>query len=73
MKRPISILLAILLTAVLLLTACKTAPESPAVEEPAAEEPVTAPEPVTLVIGFTSSITGKYETSSGRQVAGFQL
>ncbi len=30
-------------------------------------------EEVTLVIGFTSSITGKYETSSGRQVRGFNL
>jgi branched-chain amino acid transport system substrate-binding protein len=83
MKRPFSILLALLLTAVLILTACKPAPEAPVIEEPAAEvpvaeepaaeEPVTAPEPVTMVVGFTSSITGKYETSSGRQVAGFQL
>lgn len=32
-----------------------------------------AAEETTLVIGFTSSITGKYETSSGRQVRGFNL
>jgi ABC-type branched-subunit amino acid transport system substrate-binding protein len=40
----------------------ETAPEEPEVEEPA------APEPVTLTIGFTSSITGKYEVSSAAQV-----
>jgi ABC-type branched-subunit amino acid transport system substrate-binding protein len=43
----------------------------------AAFVPVALPEQegeeVTLVIGFTSSITGKYETSSGRQVRGFNL
>lgn len=32
-----------------------------------------APEPVTLTIGYTASITGNYETSSGRQVRGFNL
>ncbi len=39
----------------------------------AAFQPTLAAEEVTLVIGFTSSITGKYETSSGRQVRGFNL
>lgn len=28
---------------------------------------------VTIIIGFTTSITGKYETSSGRQARGFDL
>ncbi len=56
------------------------AEEAPAEEAPAEEAPAEeAPEEeapakeVTLVIGFTSSITGKYETSSGRQVNGLQL
>jgi ABC-type branched-subunit amino acid transport system substrate-binding protein len=44
------------------------AAEEPAVEEPAAEEPAAVPEPITLTIGFTSSITGKYEVSSAAQV-----
>ncbi len=48
------------------------AAEEPAAEEPAAEEPA-APEPVELTIGFTSSVTGKYEVSSKRQVNGFTL
>ncbi len=36
-------------------------------------EEVMVPDPVTMVIGYTQSITGKYETSSGRQVRGFSL
>ena len=28
---------------------------------------------VTITIGFTKSVTGKYETSSGRQFNGFEL
>ena len=85
MKRRLSILFILLVVAGLLLVAC--APKEPVVEEPAAEEPAAAEpaaeepaaeepaaaEEVTLVVGFTSSNTGKYETSSGRQVAGFQL
>ena len=42
------------------------------VVEDAVEE-VMVPDPVTMVIGYTQSITGKYETSSGRQVRGFNL
>lgn len=42
------------------------AEETEPMEEPATEE-------VTLVVGFTSSITGKYEAESGRQVRGFNL
>jgi branched-chain amino acid transport system substrate-binding protein len=41
-------------------------------EEPVADE-APMPDPVTLTIGYTESITGKYETSSGRQVRGFGL
>jgi len=48
------------------------APEpTEAVEEPVAEEPVG--EEVTMVIGFTTSQTGKYNVSSLRQVNGFLL
>jgi branched-chain amino acid transport system substrate-binding protein len=47
------------------------AEEMPQEEAPAEEMP--APEPVTMTIGFTTSVTGSYETSSGRQVAGFNL
>jgi len=88
MKRSLTILLVLVLTAVLILTACKPAPEAPVVdepvaevpaseepasEEPVAEEPAASPESKTLVIGFTSSVTGKYEVSSKRQVNGFSL
>lgn len=40
-------------------------------EEPMPEEPMA--EEVTLTIGFTTSQTGRYETSSGRQVRGLKL
>lgn len=41
-------------------------------EEPEmTEEPVPMGEEVEVIVGFTSSITGRYETSSGRQVNGF--
>lgn len=53
----------------LLLVACQTTTptEAPsATEAPAVEE-------TTMVIGFTQSKTGKYETSSGRQVRGLSL
>jgi branched-chain amino acid transport system substrate-binding protein len=40
--------------------------EAPAEEMPAMEE-------VTMTIGFTTSVTGTYEVSSGRQVDGFDL
>ncbi len=86
MKRSLVTFLSLLILASLVLTACgapEAAPEAPAVEEapmeespaeeaPAAEE-AAAPEAVELVIGFTSSITGKYEVSSTRQVNGFNL
>ncbi len=70
MKRSLVVLFSLFFVFTLIVTACQPAPaEEPAAEEPAAEEA----EEVTLVIGFTSSITGKYETSSGRQVRGFGL
>ena len=75
------ILFAVLLVFSMVLVACNGGEqtqqaEAPAEEAPAEEAPAeeAAPaEEVTLVIGFTSSITGKYETSSGRQVNGLQL
>ncbi len=87
MKRSFVTLLSLLILASMVLAACgapEAAPEAPAVveeapaeeapaeEAPAAEE-AAAPEPVELVIGFTSSITGKYENESSRQVNGFSL
>ncbi len=66
MKRTLAVIFVLLLATSLMLSACQTAPEPEADEEAVDEE-------VTMVIGFTSSITGKYETSSGRQVRGFNL
>ena len=86
MKRSLVTLFSLLILASLVLSACGSdapvapepvAPEAPSEEpvadEPAVEEPAAAPEAKELVIGFTSSITGKYEVSSGRQVNGFSL
>ncbi len=47
------------------------AAEEPVAEEPAAEEPVA--EEVTMVVGYTTSQTGKYNVSSLRQVNGLML
>lgn len=66
MKRRMLLPLVLLLVVGLLLAACQpAAPQAPAEEQTAAEK--------TLTIGFTASITGKYETSSGRQVSGLKL
>lgn len=79
MKHATSILIVLLLIASLLLAACapQTTQAPPEEPKPEATEPPQEEEPeakeVTLVIGYTASITGKYETSSGRQVRGFQL
>lgn len=62
MKRTFLVMLGLLSILGLVLAACG----GPAAEEAPSEE-------VTLTIGFTASQTGKYETSSGRQVRGFQL
>ena len=87
MKRSFITFLSLLILASMILAACgsgaapaEEAPaaeaeaEAPAAEEPAAEE---AEEAVAgaeeIVIGFTSSLTGKYEVSSKRQVNGFTL
>ena len=73
MKRSLATLFSLLILVSLVLVACGApAAEAPVVEEPAAEEPA-APEAQTLTVGFTSSITGKYEVSSKRQVNGFTL
>ena len=45
--------------------------EDVADEQPA--EDAATPDPVTLTIGFTQSITGNMETPSGRQTRGFDL
>ncbi len=58
MKRTLFILFSLFLVASLALTACG---------------PGQAEKSGVMVIGFTQSQTGKYETSSGRQVRGFQL
>lgn len=88
MKGKIIQLLALLMVASLILTACGgAAPEEPAPAEPAepaapaepaetevSEEPAApAMEEQTVVIGFTSSLTGSQEVSSKRQVNGFNL
>jgi ABC-type branched-subunit amino acid transport system substrate-binding protein len=81
MKR--SVLLILLLTIVLIAAQCGPAPTEPAApappveEEPAATEaPQEEPAPTeakTVVIGFTTSQTGKYNVSSTRQVNGLTL
>ncbi len=66
MKRSFITFLSLLILASMILAACgapEAAPEAPAAEGAPAE----------LVIGFTSSLTGKYEVSSKRQVNGFTL
>ena len=87
MKRKFVLFLTLLVVASLFLAACGSggAAEEPMeepMEEPAApaeeatteeDAPAAAPEEVTVVIGFTSSLTGKQEVSSKRQVNGFLL
>jgi len=80
MKRFFPTIFIIFVMASLLLTACQPAAtevpaetEAPAEAEAPAETEAPAAEEVNLVIGFTESKTGKYETSSGRQVRGLNL
>jgi ABC-type branched-subunit amino acid transport system substrate-binding protein len=86
MKRSIFSILTLLVLLGLVLSACGGSapaeePAAPAPQEPAApaqqEEPAAPAEPVmteeTVVIGFTSSLTGSQEVSSKRQVNGFLL
>lgn len=85
MKRSLNIL-AFVLVLGLLLAACggnaptveAPAPATPTQAQssaPAQEQPTTPPQPkeVTVVIGFTSSLTGSQEVSSKRQVNGLNL
>ncbi len=79
MKRLLISLFAILIVGSLLLSACQTdtATEEPAMGETGGQEE-TMPEEsmgeeVTVVVGFTSSLTGAQEVSSKRQVNGFNL
>ena len=79
MKRTLISLLVLLLAASLMLSACQSAPEPTTqaapteeeMEEVVDEEPMA--EEVTVVVGFTSSLTGAQEVSSKRQVNGFTL
>ena len=74
MKRLFSTIFIIFVMASLMLTACQpAATEVPAEAEAPAETEAPVAEEVNLVIGFTESKTGKYETSSGRQVHGLNL
>lgn len=77
MKKLSFILLALIIITSLMLASCQPAPTEAPAEQPKAteappEQPAEAKE-VTLVVGYTQSITGKYETSSGRQVNGLTL
>jgi ABC-type branched-subunit amino acid transport system substrate-binding protein len=86
MKRSIFSILTLLVLLGLVLSACGGSaptgePAAPQQEEPAEpgqqEEPAAPAEPAmteeTVVIGFTSSLTGSQEVSSKRQVNGFLL
>lgn len=82
MNRKLFALLSVLALVSLVLAACgpKATPTAAPTEPPAATEaptqaPAEPPAPVekTVVIGFTSSLTGSQEVSSKRQVAGFNL
>ncbi len=82
MKHAFMTLLTLLIAATLLLSGCapQAAPEEPAAPEAPAEPAATEPpqeepmgEEVTVVVGFTSSLTGSQEVSSKRQVNGFTL
>ncbi len=76
MKRPLSVLFALLIIASLILSACAQQTAAPPAEEQATEE-VMVEEPmgeeVTAVIGFTASQTGSLNVSSTRQTNGLNL
>ena len=78
MKGKLTILLVLLVAALMILTACQPKEEpAPAMEEkPTSEEPMmeeAMAEEVSVVVGFTSSLTGSQENNSKRQVNGFNL
>jgi ABC-type branched-subunit amino acid transport system substrate-binding protein len=70
MKRSLSSILTLLILLGFILSAC--APAAPVGEQPAVTEAPSMSEE-TVVIGFTTSLTGAQEVSSKRQVAGFNL
>ncbi len=75
MYRKLFVILSVLALGSLVLAACgptaaPTEAPAPATEAPAAEAPAVEE---TVVVGFTSSLTGSQEVSSKRQVAGFNL
>ncbi len=82
MKKTLNVLFLVFMVLSLVLAACgptnngggneAPAAEAPAEEAPADDAPMV-PDPVVLTIGHTTSVTGKYETSSGRQFSGFAL
>lgn len=87
MKRSLFSIFTVLVLAGLILSACGPSatptqePAAPVAPEPTqapAEQPAQPTEPPapvekTVIIGFTSSLTGSQEVSSKRQVAGFNL
>ncbi|MEW5830979.1 MAG: ABC transporter substrate-binding protein [Chloroflexota bacterium] len=88
MKKVLFVLFSLLIVSSLLLSACgptaeptaappaetqEPSEEPVATDEPSATQPPAAPEEKTVVIGFTSSLTGSQEVLSKRQVIGFEL
>ena len=74
MKQSLFRILALLVLLGLGLSACApAAPTEAPVEEPPGATQAPAMQEETVVIGFTSSLTGAQEVSSKRQVAGFNL
>lgn len=81
MKRFLFSLIAVLIISSLLLSACQSktdmATDEPVTGETGGQEETMPEEPmakeVTVVVGFTSSLTGAQEVSSKRQVNGFNL
>jgi branched-chain amino acid transport system substrate-binding protein len=77
MYRKMFAVLSVLTLASVVLAACGPTPEPPPVETQAPQATTAPAEPVmkeeTVVIGFTTSLTGSQEVSSKRQVTGLNL
>lgn len=89
MKRILFATFALLLALSLMISACSPKTEAPSQAQPQTENPQSssggesateesdgqpaAPAEVVVTIGYTASITGKYNVSSGRQVNGLKL
>ncbi len=78
MKRFLGTLFVLLVAASLVLAACSPKTEAPATQAPAEGGGADGGEAsggkeVVVTIGYTASITGKYNVSSGRQVNGLKL